>query len=405
MFNDYVIQFNYNTQSYLPSLTQPFRNACLYATNRLSELILHQTEGEFTCLLSSKSYYRLRYDHNHAATFYFYFEILEQLIMRYPFIIYAITAFFVWTATAFGVNPSIIQKYSTELRHDQHEIWYVTTRHLPQYDDLEKAVDQIGYYKMEGQRWNKKEASEFHSAEDLDTMIVVHGSPATVSLVSEVCLDVYQHLQVVIPENKKRLRFVIWSWPADRQVTGLVKEFRDQARRSQPQGYYLGRVIDQCRKKNDTVVVGYSMGARVASCALHILAGGKSEFAPTIKPISKNPVTYLMVAGAINRDWLEPGQHFGKALQSTNRFLNVYNSTDPLLKRYPKLYPKGKSRPEAVGYLGLYSHANLGTFGIPIEEINVSAAAGKSHDIRYITRDAETLKKVWARAMEHVFKD
>ena len=73
MFNDYVIQFNYNTQSYLPSLTQPFRNACLYTTNRLSELILHQTEWEFTCLLSSKSYHRLRYEANHVAMFYFYF--------------------------------------------------------------------------------------------------------------------------------------------------------------------------------------------------------------------------------------------------------------------------------------------------------------------------------------------
>ena len=73
MFNDYVIQFNYNTQSYLPSLTQLFQNACLYATNRLSELILPETEGEFTCLLSSKSYHRLRYEANHTATFYFYF--------------------------------------------------------------------------------------------------------------------------------------------------------------------------------------------------------------------------------------------------------------------------------------------------------------------------------------------
>lgn len=304
-----------------------------------------------------------------------------------------------------AVNPSVIQKYSTELRHEGHEIWYVTTRHLPLYDKLEEAVANIGYYKMEGTVWTKKPASEFNSAEDLDTMLVVHGSPATVSLVSEVCLDVYQHIQTVIPESKKRMRYVIWSWPADRQVTGLVKEFRDQAMRSQPQGFYLGHVIDQCRSKNDTVVVGYSMGARVASCALHLLAGGKSEFTPPIESISNNRVAYLIVAGAINRDWLEPGQHFGEALKSTSRFLNVYNSTDPLLKRYPKLYPKGKLRPEATGYKGLYSHANLATFGVPVEEINVSAAAGKSHDIRYITRDSETLKKIWGRLLEPVFKD
>ena len=157
------------------------------------------------------------------------FKFSRAINHEIPFIIYAITGFFCLDSNSLGVNPSIIQKYSTELRHDQHEIWYVTTRHLPQCEDLEKAVDQIGYYKMEGQRWNKKEASEFHSAEDLDTMIVVHGSPATVSLVSEVCLDVYQHLQVVIPENKKRLRFVIWSWPADEASHSLVKEFRDQA--------------------------------------------------------------------------------------------------------------------------------------------------------------------------------
>ena len=303
-----------------------------------------------------------------------------------------------------AANPSVLQNYSTKLRHEGHEIWYVTTRHLPQYEDLEQSIDKIAYYKMEGQAWNKKQASEFHSAENLDTMIVVHGSPATVALVSEVCIDVYQHMQIIIPESKKRMRYVIWSWPADRQVTGIVREFRDQARRSQPQGYYLGHVIDRCRENNNTVVVGYSMGARVASCALHLLAGGKSEFAPEIKPISDNKVSFLIVAGAINRDWLEPGQHFGKALSETNRFLNIYNSTDPLLKRYPKLYPKEKSRPEATGYKGLFSHDELTSFGIPIEEINVTAAAGKSHDIRYITRDTETLKKIWARLLRPAFE-
>ncbi len=320
-------------------------------------------------------------------------------------IIVAMVSMTVFLQTAHAANPSIIQNYTTNLRHEQHEIWYITTRHLPQYKGLQDSVGDIGYYKMEGKSWNKKQSSEFHAAENMDTMIVVHGSPATVSLVSEVCLDVYQHIQVIIPDNKKRMRFVIWSWPADRQVTGLVKEFRDQARRSQPQGYYLGRFIDQCRIKNDTVVVGYSMGARVASCALHLLAGGTSEFTPTITAQSKNKVTYLIVAGAINRDWLEPGQHFGKALNVVDRFLNVYNSTDPLLKRYPKLYPKSQSRPDAAGFLGLYSHANLETFGIPIEEINVSAAAGKSHDIRYITRDTETLKKIWTRSLQSVFGD
>lgn len=325
--------------------------------------------------------------------------------MKSKFLFAILSLFLIDVSSLTAADPDVLKKYSTELRHSGHEIWYVTTRHLPQYDNLEESVSKIGYYKMEGDNWTKKSAQQFNQPQDLDTLIVVHGSPATVSLVSEVCLDVYQDIQAIIPESKKRMRYVIWSWPADRQVTGIVKEFRDQARRSQPQGYYLAHVIDKCRAKNDTVVVGYSMGARVASCALHLLAGGKSEFTPAIQPTSTNKVSYLIVAGAINRDWLEPGQHFGNALKSADRFLNVYNSTDPLLKRYPKLFPKEKSHPDATGYKGLFSHANLEDFGIPVEEINVSAAAGKSHDIRYITRDTETLKKIWARLLEPVFDE
>lgn len=340
---------------------------------------------------------------NQPSDHSFLFPVFTGFIMRTHPTQIALILLFIGATKLCAVNPSILQNYSTKLRHEGHEIWYVTTRHLPQYENLAESIAQIGYYKMEGEAWNKKTAAEFNSAENLDTMIVVHGSPATVSLVSEVCLDVYQHMQTIIPNSKTRMRYVIWSWPADRQVTGLVKEFRDQAQRSQPQGFYLGHFIDQCRAKNKTVVVGYSMGARVASCALHLLAGGKSEFAPPITPRSNNKVSYLIVAGAINRDWLEPGQHFGEALKSTNRFLNIYNSTDPLLKRYPKLYPKGKLRPEATGYKGLFSHANLEEFDIPVEEINVTAAAGKSHDIRYITRDTETLKKIWARLLKPAF--
>jgi hypothetical protein len=300
----------------------------------------------------------------------------------------------VQSVTAQSTSTELLAKYAPDTIADAHEIWHISTRGLAQYDNLELEVDKIEYLQLVSGEWQQRTADDFNTSQDVDTCFLIHGSPASTELVLQVTLDVYQHIRPVISDTNK-FRYVIWSWPADRQVGGIVKEFKDQAIRSQPQGFYLAHIIDRCRAHNRTLVVGYSMGARVSACALHLLGGGSNPYTPRLTPQSDRKVTYLTVGGAIDQDWLESGNYFGNALTVVDQYLNVHNPADPLLKRYKKLTPRKAERVVALGYDGLTNLRSLKSFGIPTKQMNVTEVAGKSHDIRYITRDYDLIKKIW----------
>ncbi|MBT4693234.1 MAG: hypothetical protein HOB73_07820 [Planctomycetaceae bacterium] len=303
-------------------------------------------------------------------------------------------------ASAQPTSPELLAKYSPDNIAAAHEIWHVSTRGLRQYEQLEGDIDKIEYLQLVSGQWQRKTADDFNATQNVDTCFLIHGSPATTELVLQVTLDVYQHIRPVITDTK-RFRYVIWSWPADRQVGGIVKEFKDQAIRSQPQGFYLAHIVDRCRARNRTLVVGYSMGARVSACALHLLGGGTNPYTPQFKPQSDRKITYLTVGGAIDQDWLEAGKYFGNALTVVDQYLNVHNPADPLLKRYKKLVPKKIEPGIAIGYGGLLNLSSLNSFGIPTHQINVTDVAGKSHDIRYITRNPNLIMEIWNKSFPH----
>jgi hypothetical protein len=299
--------------------------------------------------------------------------------------------------TAQSTSPELLAKYSPDNIAEAHEIWHVSTRGLSQYDRLEKDLNKIEYLQLISGQWQERTADDFNASQNVDTCFLIHGSPASTELVLQVTLDVYQHVRPVVADTNK-FRYVIWSWPADRQTGGIVKEFKDQAVRSQAQGFYLAHIVDRCRARNRTLVVGYSMGARVSACALHLLGGGSNPYTPSFKPNSDRKVTFLTVGGAIDHDWLESGKYFGNALTVVDQYLNVHNPADPLLKRYKKLSPKKTEPKVAIGYDGLSSLASLKSFGIPTDQMNVTKVAGKSHDIRYITRDVNLIKQIWNKS-------
>ena len=198
-------------------------------------------------------------------------------------------------STSLSATPPELLHQHTDVRvANGHEIWYVSTRDLSHYDNLQQELPKIEYQQLVSGAWVQRTHADFDSQREMDTCFVVHGSPAEVPLVLEVTLDVYQHIQTVIPKGRP-FRFVIWSWPAERQLNGIKKEFQDQSLRAQPQGFYLADVLDRCRQHNPTLVVGYSMGARVTACALHLLGASASNRYISMSPLA--PMTPWTATG------------------------------------------------------------------------------------------------------------
>ena len=73
---------------------------------------------------------------------------------------------------------------------------------------------------------------------------------------------------------RRRIRFVIFSWPSSKVSGGLLNDVRVKAARTGPAGCQLAWLIDQMPAETPLSLVGFSFGARIITGGLHVLAGG-----------------------------------------------------------------------------------------------------------------------------------
>ena len=159
----------------------------------------------------------------------------------------------------------------------------------------------------------------------------------------------YRQFTVGIPASQP-VRFVIWSWPSDR-IHGILKDVRAKAARTNTDCKYLAWTLHQLNPQTPVSLIGFSYGARIATGALHVLAGGSLDgfaLAPATKP--RTPVRAVLTVAALHNYWLAEGHYHGRALEIVDSMLLVNNSCDMALKRYRFL---DRSRTAAaLGYMG-----------------------------------------------------
>jgi hypothetical protein len=123
--------------------------------------------------------------------------------------------------------------------------------------------------------------------------------------------------------------------------------------------------------------IGYSFGARIVTGALHVLGGGELMGHVLPEPLEKRlaPMDCVLVAPAVNNDWLAIGHAHGQALTVVDKMLSLNNFCDMALKRYAVIDPC--SKPVALGYTGAVGP--LGDNGEKLYQLNMCCAVGKQH--------------------------
>ena len=107
----------------------------------------------------------------------------------------------------------------------------------------------------------------------MPTDFYAHGNFESADDASERGLAVYGRISAQAPADQP-FRFVIWSWPTDRGKHPLELT-RMHARRADVDAYYLGWLVNRMNHQVKVGLMGYSLGARVATGALHLLGGGQ----------------------------------------------------------------------------------------------------------------------------------
>lgn len=235
---------------------------------------------------------------------------------------------------------------------DRDRWFLVSTRHLP-YRLCQTPVENppLEIRQIDGCQSKSLDLAEFESKLSCErpVMIYVHGNRMESSKLLPRCREVFSRVRRY--RNSNGIDWVIFSWPSSKLSIGL-SDFREKASRCDAQAFYLAwlmrRQAVQCVPMG---ILSYSFGCRVASGALHVLAGGSIKgVGQPYPPLSGLRVKVAMVAPAIESTWLGNRGMHGLATQNMDELVLLYNHRDAVLKRY-WLIEKVR-RETALGYSG-----------------------------------------------------
>ena len=264
------------------------------------------------------------------------------------------------------------------------QVWLINTRSTPGCGDLEAGFSQITYWRLDEScgcgQWQASDAAAFQAsaAPGVPTTVLVHGNGTDEDWA-------VRHGNVLYGLMKQQacgrpFRLIVWSWPADRVVRRNRPDVQIKACRSDVEAYYLARLLPNVLQGTPLGLIGYSLGCRTVSGALQLLAGGAvagrslpAEGLAAWNSTGSRPIRVMLLAAAMDADWLEPCCPHGLAPLAVERILVVSNGCDHVLKWYSHLY--GRHGPEALGYVG-----PMGTAGGKLDVVEVSGEIGRKHD-------------------------
>jgi len=208
----------------------------------------------------------------------------------------------------------------------------------------------------------------------VSTVIFVHGNRLTNWDAKSEGVAAYRRV-VRQSTDGAPIRFIIFSWPSA-QIPGPLRDVRVKAARTRPAGCQLAWFIDQLPEETPLTLVGFSYGARIITGSLNILGGGNRSFAELQHP-NRPPVNAVLIAAALNSDWLCPGHCHGQAMALVHELVLVDNCADRAMKYYR--FSTKYGNPQALGLCGPTCIDPAGA--AKIVELNVSRYVGSEHNL------------------------
>ena len=285
-----------------------------------------------------------------------------------------------------------------------NQIWVVDTRPAPSSRPADDAVGLFSFRLRDGDggQWQRADWEAFVASDDVEvpTAFFIHGNLTGYQEAIDAGWTAYRLLKC--QAAGRPFRFVVWSWPAERVLRRHRPDFQLKACRSDVQGCYLAQLIDRMAPGGGVTLIGHSYGARTITAAAHVLSGGTAagwkipgEYAPD----ERLRMRAILVAAALDNDWLLPGRKHGLALGQLESVLLTQNWSDSGLKWYPLI--SRRRGPMALGRTGSACPGLLGPDGPKVETINVACSVRRNHGFsHYMRAPAVTSRLAWYAFLE-----
>lgn len=276
--------------------------------------------------------------------------------------------------------------WANDCLRPQDDFFLLNTRNLCSnwYHDAWQRLDCKRYVVLDAvpcRRWVDVPIEDFYLANNPSqlTLVYVHGNRVRPGEEIAETLQVYRAILRCLP-HAPPIRLVAFSWPSER-MAGPLRDYRLKAQLADPAALHLASVLAHVRSDMQLTLVGYSYGSRVIGGALHLLAGGTLRGHALPARVNLRPARVLLIAAAVDSDWLLPGRPHGMALHLVERMVLINNSCDPAMRFY-HLSSRWRD-PNALGQYGLRNPAWLGPASERIYEIDACCEVGRHHALEY----------------------
>lgn len=229
-------------------------------------------------------------------------------------------------------------------------VWEVSTRHVTSTCSI-RCDDNYQVSQFAACSWNTSEKSNLLDdvqQNDVQTIIYVHGNWMPWCDARQRALMIYRSLAA---RSQTPVRLIAFSWPSE-QKERPARDVISKKPLLVANSFHLANFINELPAGQPTGIIGYSFGAAIVTGSLHLLAGGALEcqvLGSTDKPLHLLQVS--LMAPAFDRTDLGINGHYSQALQVTDRMVNLYNSQDPILRRF-RFFDRSTD-PVAAGFSGL----------------------------------------------------
>jgi hypothetical protein len=262
--------------------------------------------------------------------------------------------------------------------------WIVSTRDCPQELGSDPWPQmRVRHFDESGDLVERDFSEMFAQAVGRPVLIQVQGSLTTPDIALGGLLWSHSWLQAnraITPDAV----VIAFDWPSQRVYRNDYLDVNEKGRRAFVAAYHLAQLVQAFPPSSRICLLGQSYGGRVVPGALHLLGGGQLGHHHPVGLSSLRPdldLRAVIIAAATDRNWLDPGQKFDRALNATNGFLNLYNSRDESLLFYPALTRSGHHH--ALGRLGLSNRDfdRLGPVAERYEEHDINDILGGEHSL------------------------
>ena len=271
-------------------------------------------------------------------------------------------------------------------------IWEVSSRGLPDCPNPFTVPTFAVQQHVGGCWWSQSQqglVEHLMSHPEQRVVIYVHGNWMPHPEARQRALTVYRHLVCTVSSGP--ICFIAYSWPSERQGR-LARDVEEKKTRLDADAFYFASLIRDLPLVHPIGYIGYSFGAAVVCGAQHLLAGGQlCQYHLPGGPNSPLPAHISLIAPAFDRQSLTSRGRYRLAIDEGDSLVNVYNSMDPILKRF-RFFDRDSS-PIAAGFMGL-SEPRIGTplsVDITVEQYDC-CDIGRTHAeldylrCRYMTR-------------------